>query len=331
MPQAMNRDHQIALVQEVDRQLQAPTITEAISGQVGNLIEPEAFKAAAISFLTQAASKPEWVGVTPPSVVDVIVQCAQLALPLGDALGLVYAIPYNIQRQGGSVRELRTMVSSKGFKVLMERAPNVLMVRPELVHRRDDFSYSNGVVRHDFDPFDEDRAFCNPDSTVKGEPNEGRDHGLRGGYLEITYAGGVKGYHVVSFAKIDKNRRVSENPYKRQGRNGWWMGPWGKWYPEMCLKTVLRDAWNRRAIVYDPAHFQGANAIALAEKYEREALREDPGRATAELPPPKDFRMADLVPRWGERAPVVDADPEAPDFGDVPPPAEGPDGEVPGA
>ena len=335
---AMNRDDQVALVAAVDHQLQTPAIQQAIEGQLGSLMDSDAFKAAAISFLTEAARKPEWVGVHPASVVDVIVQCAQMALPLGDSLGYVYAIPYSINRQGGTVRELKAMVSAKGFKALMERAPNVIMVRAELVHVRDEFSYHNGVVNHQFDPFDDDRVFLNPESTLEGEPNAGMDHGLRGGYLEIHYLGGKVGYHVVSFRKIDKNRLVSENPYKRQGSRGFWMGPWGKWYREMALKTIYRDAWNRRAITYDPAHFLGVRALDLAEKFEREALREDPDRATAAaLPAPsKELKMADLVPAWGEKVPLepeqVEGEDGVPvDWDEAPPPEEGPDGEVPGA
>lgn len=149
----------------------------------------------------------------------------------------------------------------QAFIRLMRQAEGVLDVEAVLVHSSDIFRYRDGEITHEFDPFDEDRVFLNPE--MAGE----RPHGLRGGYLRITYQDGRVRFHMVPFAKIDANRRCSKNPAGDD--------PWGRWYPEQVQKTIVRDAAARRVVDWNVDTLERMSAI---EKAAREADGEDPAR-----------------------------------------------------
>lgn len=147
------------------------------------------------------------------------------------------------------------------FQRLMRQADGVLDVEAVLVHERDTFRYRDGVVQHEFDPFDPEREFLNPDDA--GD----KPHGLRGGYLRVTYRDGRVRFHLVPFAKINANRRCSKKP------NG--DAPWGRWYPESVEKTIVRDAAARRVVDWS---VNALERMAALEAAARDADSESPER-----------------------------------------------------
>jgi recombinational DNA repair protein RecT len=126
----------------------------------------------------------------------------------------------------------------------MERQPGIKRVTPVLVHVLDEFAFDGVQVAHRFDPFDERRVFAHPSDLPKDEAP-----GLRGGYLRIEHDDGEVRFHFVAVSKIEAARKCSQTPdLDRQGRGG----VWRKWYAEQATKTVLRDAWARRAVAVEP-------------------------------------------------------------------------------
>lgn len=197
------------------------------------------------------AQDPSFAGCSPESLLRAMLQCAQMGLTPGKAHGLVALIP-----RGG---EVNVQPQWQGFKVLMERMPNVIEVRPYLVHRNDEFELVDGVPRHKWNPLDDNRVFRHPSDLKKDEPPD-----LMGGYLVIDLVDGRKKYHFISRAKIEKRRMCSEVPdLTRKGKPG----VWRSWYEEMATKTVIRDAWARRAVPYDPcaAPAVGHHLTAMTE------------------------------------------------------------------
>ena len=178
---------------------------------------------------------------SPESLLSAFLTCAQIGLSPGRH-GLVALIP-----RGG---EVQVQIQWQGYKALMERIPGVRRVAPVLVHMRDEIEVrADGDIAHQYDPFDPDREFTGPAD-------------LRGGYLRIEFEDGSTSFHTVSRSKIERNRSCAKS-----------QNVWKKWYPEMCAKTIIRDAWNRRALPYDPATVPH---IIAAEEHDREFYGENP-------------------------------------------------------
>lgn len=182
-----------------------------------------------------AAYDPDLRECSGESLFRALLQCASMGLTPGKAHGLVALIPRG--------QQVTCMPQWQGLKVLMERVPDVRRVTPVLVHRKDTFTMQGLTPAHVWSPFDDGRTFRHP-SDLGGDPPD-----LVGGYLVIAYKDGSTAHHFVSHAKIEKNRSCSEVPdMTKRGKPG----VWRSWYGEQCLKTVIRDAWARRAVAYDP-------------------------------------------------------------------------------
>ena len=189
---------------------------------------------------------------SPESLLQAFLTCAQIGLSPGPH-GLVALIP----RKGA----VDVQIQWQGYKCLMERVEGIRAVIPVLVHASDEFiSNADGSIAHQYDPFDPDRQMT-PTTVI-------------GGYLRIERDDGSCAYHLVSRAKIDRNRACARS-----------QAVWSKWFPEMCLKTIIRDAWARRAVPYDPAI---AGHLSAAEAHDRAHNGEDPGRGTVTVTNPAD-------------------------------------------
>jgi len=182
---------------------------------VGDVMDAEQF----ISHALVSLQDPKLAKCSAKSKLDAMMNMA--ALGLLETLGQVRLSTYGYQ--------LKAMPQWQGFKSVMERHPSILEVRADLVHSTDSFELVNGQPQHNYDPFDDGRTFDKPSD-------------LRGGYLTIIYMDGrPPKYHFVSISKIEKNRKCAQT-----------QKIWNSWYREMCLKTIYRDAYARRAVPVDP-------------------------------------------------------------------------------
>lgn len=223
--------------QTISRWLSDPAAQERIGRALQGVIDGPAFAEQCII----ASRDPNLSKCSPESLLSAFLTCAQIGLSPGRH-GLVALIP----RAG----EVQVQIQWQGYKALMERIPGVRRVVPVLVHMRDEIEvHADGRIAHQFDPFDPDRVFDGPDD-------------LRGGYLRIEYVDGDAAFHTVSRSKIERNRACARS-----------QAVWSKWYPEMVAKTIIRDAWNRRALPYDPAV---APHIVAAEEHDRDFYGESP-------------------------------------------------------
>ena len=176
------------------------------------------------------------------SLFEAFLVCAQMGLLPGKHHGHVALIARR-DRDRGNVVDV--MPQWQGYKFLMERQQGVKRVTPMLVHVVDEFAWDavDNALVHRFDPFDEARVFLHPADAGEG------GNGLRGGYLRIEHDDGELRFHFVTAAKIEAARACSQVPdldkYNKPG-------PWRAWYTEQAIKTVIRDAWARRAVTIDP-------------------------------------------------------------------------------
>lgn len=213
-----------------------------------------------IAQMLVALDDPKLVNCTAKSKFKAVHLCATLGLI--PALQHVALFERNVKVNKNPERwekQVAVMPQWQGFDALMRRVPGVLDIQRDLVHVNDEFSYRNGVLYHEYDPFSEDREIKSLDD-------------IRGGWLRVIFSDGRPDkIHFVSVAKI-KKRRLCSKP-DRDGN----YPIWDAWPEEQALKTLYRDAYQRRVVPIDTIEQQLAS-VAGAED---EVLDNDPRRLQA--------------------------------------------------
>lgn len=222
--------------------VQTPDAQREIAAAVGDIMPSDQF----IAHMLVAFQDEKIRACSAKSKYRALTECA--AMGLLPTLGQVVLIPYKT--------EVKAMPQWQGFKALMERHPDVLEVIGVLVHVKDQLSIQEGELHHSYDPFDADRDFQSSTD-------------LRGGYCKIVYRDGrPPKYHIVRRKTIEQAQSCAQT-----------QNIWKKWYYEMALKTVYRNAYARRAVPIDP--LVGAR-LERVLKIEDVNLGNDPVRIVSE-------------------------------------------------
>ena len=226
LKRAVTGESKSATVQQL---LTNPRIKSQIALALPQHVTPERLMRVA---LTEVRKTPALAQCKPESLLAAIMQCAQLGLEPGGALGHAYLVPFRDQVQ--------FIVGYRGMIDLARRSGQVLSIEARAVYEADTFHVSFGL-----------------DPDLKHEPAwDAADRGK----LTFVYAvarlrdGGVQ-FEVMSRAEIEKVRAQS-----KAGNNG----PWVTHFEEMAKKTVIR-----RLFKYLPVSVEIARAVGLDEAAER--------------------------------------------------------------
>lgn len=177
------------------------------------------------------------------SFLGAIMQCAQLGLEPGGALGHSYLIPF--ENKKNHLTEVQLIIGYRGMLDIARRSGQIVSISARIVHERDHFRYAYGL-RED----------------IEHVPCEDGDQGR----LTHVYAvarlkdGGVQ-FEVMSKADIDKVRAQSKSSSA---------GPWVTHYDEMAKKTVIR-----RLFKYLPVSIEMQTAVSLDEKAETDISQDN--------------------------------------------------------
>jgi recombinational DNA repair protein RecT len=231
--------------QKLSTWLADPAIQDRLANSlIGSNIDGQAF----IAQMVIAMEKPELKACSAASKLKAVHDCATLGLL--PTLQQVALIPYKDQ--------LKAMPQWQGYKAIMERHPEILEVEACLVHVSDHYGFSDGEFHHKFDPFG-DRQF----NSIKD---------CRGGYVRILYrTGRPPKLHFVPASEIDKAQKCAQT-----------QDVWKKWWYQMALKTLYRNAYARRAVPVDPlAHA----ALQRLVDHDDAVLGNDPSRVNYGQPP----------------------------------------------
>ena len=149
-------------------------------------------------------------------------QCAQLGIEPGGALGHAYLLPFENRRSGKT--EVQFILGYKGMIDLARRSGQIVSIEARAVYERDTFS-----VRFGLDP------------DLQHEPAwEEDDRGeLRAVYAVAKLQGGGVQFEVMGRKEIERIRNESQG-YKTAERYGKGNSPWHTHFDEMGRKTVLR-------------------------------------------------------------------------------------------
>lgn len=176
--------------------------------------------------LTACSKNPNLLACTRESLLQSIMQAAELGLEPGGALGEGYLVPY------GKVCQF--IPGYRGFISLARRSGQIISLEAHVVHEKDKFTFELGL---------ESKLVHIPD-LESDDPGK-----MRFVYAVAKLVGGGVQFEVMSRAQVEAIRRRSK------AGNG---GPWVSDYEEMSRKTVVR-----RLFKYLPVSVELSTALEL--------------------------------------------------------------------
>jgi len=180
--------------------------------------------------LTELRKNPKLMACDQVSLLSSIVQCSQLGLEPGSALGHAYLIPYG--------RECQIQFGYKGLTELALRSGKVVSITPRAVYANDTFCLEYGL-----------------EESLVHKPKIDGDRGEPIGYYAVAiFKTGKKQFEYMSVDEINLIRdKCSIAKYKD--------APWIKYYDAMAKKTVIKQL-----LKYLPVSVELQTAINLDEE-----------------------------------------------------------------
>lgn len=208
--------------------------------------------------LTEVRKAPKLASCDQASFLGAIMQCAQLGLEPGGALGHAYLLPFDNKKQGRT--DVQFIIGYRGMIDLARRSGQILSIEARVVYAADKFTVRFGL-----------------DSSLEHEPDlENANRGaMRFVYAVAKLKDGGTQFEVMSRAEIEKVRAMS-----KAGSSG----PWVSHYEEMSKKTVIR-----RLFKYLPVSIEMQSAVGLDEQQEAGIAQDNPliiDSETGEIDPP---------------------------------------------
>lgn len=181
--------------------------------------------------MTECRKTPALLKTSRESFLGAVLQCAQLGIEPGSALGHAYLIPYGNQ--------CNLIIGYRGMIDLARRSGQIVSLHAYCVHAKDDFHYELGL---------------HPD--IHHVPSAEADRGpVTYVYAVAQLQGGGVQFEVMSRAEVEAIRSSS-----KAGRSGPWVSHWD----EMAKKTVIR-----RLFKLLPVSIEIARAVETDEKTDR--------------------------------------------------------------
>jgi recombination protein RecT len=171
------------------------------------------------------------------SFMGSIMQCAQLGLEPGSALGHAYLLPFGNGKAKDGKSNCQLIIGYRGMIDLARRSGQIISLTARTVHENDTFKYEFGL-----------------EETMQHIPADGDRGKMTHVYAVAKLKGGGVQFDVMSRADVDKVRASS-----KAGTNG----PWVTHYDEMGKKTVIR-----RLFKYLPVSIEIQQAVTLDERAE---------------------------------------------------------------
>jgi recombination protein RecT len=218
-------------VDKVAHMLASPSMQAQIKAALPRHMTPERL---ARIITTEIRKVPKLAECTPMSFFGAVIQCAQLGLEPGNALGHAYLLPYG--------KDVQLIIGYRGMIDLARRSGQIVSIDARAVYEGDKFECRLGLDPH-----------------IEHEPDWANPNRTMGEKLQFVYAvaklkdGGIQ-FDVMSRAEIEGIRARSK------AGNG---GPWKTDYQAMALKTVVR-----RLFKFLPVSIEIQTAVGLDERAE---------------------------------------------------------------
>jgi recombination protein RecT len=196
---------------------------------------------------TEMRKVPKLAECDPMSFLGAVIQCAQLGLEPGNALGHAYILPFEKRKKIGNTwqtvsTEAQVIIGYRGMIDLARRSGQIVSIEARAVYEGDEFDCSLGL---------ESKLTHTPDWQ---NPNRSMPDKLRFVYAVAKLKDGGIQFDVMSRAEVDGIRARSKSADN---------GPWVTDYAAMALKTVVR-----RLFKFLPVSIEMQQAVSIDEQAE---------------------------------------------------------------
>lgn len=196
--------------------------------------------------MTECRKVPALMQCNQESFFGAVLQCAQLGLEPGSALGHCYLLPFGNGKSRDGRPNCQLIIGYRGMIDLARRSGQIVSINSYCVHEADEFEYELGL---------------HPDIHHRPSPLAERGPVTYVYAVAVLKGGGVQ-FEVMSRAEIEAVRAQS-----KAGKSGPWVTHWD----EMARKTVVRKLFK-----YLPVSIEAVRAVEIDEKSDRgEAVTED--------------------------------------------------------
>lgn len=188
---------------------------------------------------TECRKTPALLNCNPESFLGAVLQCAQLGLEPGGALGHCYLLPFGNGKAKDGRPNAQLIIGYRGMIDLARRSGQIVSICAYTVHEKDHFVWRLGI-----------------DPDIEHVPSPEADRGpMTYVYAVAKLKGGGVQFEVMSRAEVEKVRKQS-----KAGSSG----PWVTHFDEMAKKTVIR-----RLFKYLPVSIEAARAVEVDERADR--------------------------------------------------------------
>lgn len=188
---------------------------------------------------TECRKTPALLNCNPESFLGAVLQCAQLGLEPGGALGHCYLLPFGNGKAKDGRPNAQLIIGYRGMIDLARRSGQIVSICAYTVHEKDHFEWRLGL-----------------DPDIQHVPSPEADRGkMTYVYAVAKLKGGGVQFEVMSRAEVEKVRKQS-----KAGSSG----PWVTHFDEMAKKTVIR-----RLFKYLPVSIEAARAVEVDERADR--------------------------------------------------------------
>lgn len=195
--------------------------------------------------MTECRKTPELLKCNPESFYGAVLQCAQLGLEPGSALGHCYLLPFGNGKAKDGRPNCQLIIGYRGMIDLARRSGQIQSINAYVVHEADTFEYELGLHPN---------IVHKPSALANRGP-------VTYVYAVANLMGGGVQFEVMSRAEIEAARSQS-----KAGKSGPWVNHWD----EMARKTVVRKLFK-----YLPVSIEAFRAVEVDEKSDRgEAVTE---------------------------------------------------------
>jgi recombination protein RecT len=190
--------------------------------------------------LTECRKNPALMKCDPATLFGAVIQCAQLGLEPGGALGHAYLIPFENRKRGTT--DVQFIIGYRGLLDLARRSGQIVSISAREVCKNDKFFYRYGV-----------------DETIEHVPADGDRGELTHVYAVARLKDGGVQFEVLTRTEIERIRDNSQG-YKMAVKLNRTDSPWITHFVEMAKKTAIR-----RLFKYLPVSIELQRAVALDE------------------------------------------------------------------
>ncbi|WP_114146687.1 recombination protein RecT, partial [Escherichia coli] len=148
------------------------------------------------------------------SFVSAIVQCSQLGLEPGSALGHAYLLPFGNKNEKSGKKNVQLIIGYRGMIDLARRSGQIASLSARVVREGDEFRFEFGL-----------------DEKLIHRPGENEDAPVTHVYAVARLKDGGTQFEVMTRKQIELVRSLS-----KAGNNGPWVTHW----EEMAKKTAIR-------------------------------------------------------------------------------------------